>query len=72
MAMNKHQNLAQHNEPYKDQPTSSGTGETRDKLSKGGSIHHGVPGHGEHGHSHMHEHTKGHHHGHEHERKRGS
>jgi hypothetical protein len=55
---------------------SSGTGETRDKLSRGGSPHHeghhqGVPGHGEHGHKHMHEHISGHHHGHHHERKHG-
>lgn len=66
MAMNKHQNLAQHNDPYKDQPTSSGTGGTRDKLASGGHVHHGS-----HGHKGMHETTKGHSHGHHHERKHG-
>lgn len=55
MAMNKHQNNAQHGKPYADQPTSSGTGGTRNPMAKGGSTHghhHGVPGHGSHGHKH--------------------
>jgi hypothetical protein len=69
MPMGKHQNLAQHNDPYKDQPIGHGTGETRNKVAHGGSIHHGVPGHDSHGHSSMREHTSGHHHGHTHQKK---
>lgn len=68
MAMTKHQNLAQGKDPYADQPSGKGTGDTRDRLAGGGTVHHGVHGHGEHGHhhgvpghgSHGHTHTKKH------------
>lgn len=53
MAMNKHQNNARGNKPYADQPTSGGTGDTRNKLSKGGAVggfQKGVPGHDSLGH----------------------
>ena len=64
--MNKHQNNAQHDEPYKDQPTSHETGGTRNPMAHGGGVHghgshghhHGVPGHGTHGHKHQHKHGR--------------
>lgn len=73
--MNKHQNLAQHNDPYADVRSGGGTGDTRPNDAHApqageGHVHTTEPSkeaphhHGSHGHESVHHHHGGHSGGH--------